>query len=173
MDQIEFRTVLLRAAFATMACDGHIDQREIDELLSINANTKYFQGVDFEKVLDELLADFKAGSGGAIKHVLEAISSCEMNPIQELLVLEVAIRIINSDQKHDENEVRFIHLLRSKLDLSNELIFDRFGAVPLLGVSEETRIHGANGSEGEISHPQFPDLDDSNTYDLSRLKSLT
>ena len=166
MDQLEFRNVLLKTAFATMACDGHIDQREIDELAAINENTKYFDGVEFQRILDGLLADFSQGSGSAIKHILGEVLACDMSPLQKLLVLEVSIRIINSDEKHDENEVRFIHLLRSKLNVSNEVIFDRFGALPILNISEQKEVDPLPNS---AKKHEFPELVETTGYDFSKL----
>jgi len=166
MDQLKFRNVLLKTAFATMACDGHIDQREIDELCSINEKTRYFDGIKFRKVLDDLISDFRKGSGSAIKHILDEVLECDMSPIQELLALEVSIRIINSDGKHDENEVRFIHALRSKLNLANEVIFDRFGALPILNISEKSEI---SSSQNTIKKYEFPELTETSGYDFSRL----
>ena len=55
-----------------------------------------------------------------------------LNPIQELIILEVALRIINADQKHDENEIKFIHFLRANLKLHDEEIVDRFGEIDIL-----------------------------------------
>ena len=63
----------------------------------------------------------------------------KLNPIQELLVLEVALRIINADNKHDENEVKFINFLRSKLKLHDETINDRFGKLDILYTNEYSR----------------------------------
>ena len=167
MDQLEFRNVLLKTAFATMACDGHIDQREIDELSAINENTKYFDGVEFQRILDELLADFGQGSGTAIKHILDEVLACDMSPLQELMTLEVAIRIINSDDKHDENEVRFIHLLRSKLDVSNEVIFDRFGTLSILNIAEQKTAATLPNSD---STNEFPELVETSGYDFSKFR---
>ncbi len=77
--------------------------------------------------LDELIQEFNKIGIRVIEELLTYFRNTKLNTIQELLVLEVALRIINADGRHDENEVRFINLLRSKLELHDEAIRDRFG----------------------------------------------
>ena len=45
-----------------------------------------------------------------IEEVLKSLAKADLNAIQELIILEVALRIINADEKLDENEVKFIIL---------------------------------------------------------------
>ena len=54
METIEFKKVLFKTAFCVMACDGHIDQLEIDEMKKIDTNTSYFNDVDLSNELDDL-----------------------------------------------------------------------------------------------------------------------
>ena len=138
MDKIEFKKLLFKVAFCTMACDGHIDKREIDEMKVMDKNTSFFDGVDLSGELVKLIDEFSLKGARVIQELFSVLRENKLNPIQELLILEVAIRIINSDQKHDENEVRFIHLLRAKLDLHDETIKDRFGEVSLFRSNEYT-----------------------------------
>ncbi|HIF61182.1 MAG TPA: TerB family tellurite resistance protein [Rhodospirillales bacterium] len=132
MDKVEFKKLLFKVAFCTMACDGHIDKREIDEMKAMDKNTSFFDGVDLSGELSELIEELGLKGAKVIEELFSTLRDNKLNPIQELLILEVAIRIINSDQKHDDNEIRFIHLLRAKLELHDETITDRFGDVALL-----------------------------------------
>ncbi len=49
-----------------------------------------------------------------------------------MLVLEVAFRMVNADEKLDENEIKFIRYLRSKLNVHDRIIQDRFGFIDYL-----------------------------------------
>ena len=42
------------------------------------------------------------------------------------------MRIINADNIIADNETRFLNLIRSKLDVSDQIIHERFGKIPFL-----------------------------------------
>lgn len=139
MDRNEFKKILFKVAFCTMACDGHIDQREIDELKIMDKKTSYFSDIDLSDELKKLVNDFKDKGAQVIEDLLELLRKTKLNPIQELLILEVALRIANADERIDENEVKFINFLRSKLELHDETINDRFGELDILYTNEYSR----------------------------------
>lgn len=148
MEKVEFKKLLFKVAFCTMACDGHIDEREIEEMKIMDKHTSFFDGIDLSNELSELIKDLSNNGAKVIMELFSTLKDNNLNPIQELLVLEVAIRIIYSDQIHDENEIRFIQLLRSKLDLHDELINDRFGVNTLLNTN---RVANNIVSEDSVS----------------------
>lgn len=162
MDKIEFKKLLFKVAFCTMACDGHIDEREIEEMKAMDKDTSYFGGVDLSEELSKLVGAFSIKGAKVIEELFVTLRENKLNPIQELLILEVAIRIINSDSKHDDNELRFLHLLRGRLDLHNETIRDRFGEISLLNFNEEDGVGVFKSSETEFTRnmplPEFADL---------------
>ena len=139
MDKQEFKKILFKVAFCTMACDGHIDDREVEELKIMDKNTSFFEAIDLSNELEQLINDLKDKGTKVIKELFSCLREIKLNPIQELLVLEVALRIINADKKHDENEIKFIHLLRSKLELHDETINDRFGKLDILYTNEYSK----------------------------------
>lgn len=151
MDKSEFKKILFKVAFCTMACDGHIDNREIEELRLMDKNTSFFEAVDLSDELKELVSELKGKGNKVIEELFSSLKKASLNPIQELLVLEVALRIINADEKHDENEVKFIHLLRSKLALHDETINDRFGDVKILYTNEYSKNIVENKTEVEFA----------------------
>lgn len=164
MDKIEFKRLLFKVAFCTMACDGHIDKREIEEMKVMDKNTSFFDGVDLSSELSELIEELGLKGAKVIEELFATLRENKLNPIQELLILEVAMRIINSDNKHDDNELRFIHLLRGKLELHDETIRDRFGDVSLLSTNEYTQNIVINDSESRftksVTLPEIGNLND-------------
>jgi len=128
----EFQRLLFRTAFCVMACDGHIDQKEIDEIKKMEQSSAYFTGIDLSDELNELLDDLKEKGKHIIDELLSDMEMLELSTIQELLMLEVSLRIVNADNKEDENEIKFIKLLRSKLKVYNEFIRERFGLIEYL-----------------------------------------
>jgi uncharacterized tellurite resistance protein B-like protein len=132
IDRNEFQKVLFRTAFCVMACDGEIHPKEIEEIKQMNKSASYFQGIDLSDELENLLLDLKEKGKHFIDELVISLSTLELSIIQELLVLEVAFRMIYADSKVDENEIKFIRFLRSKLNLQDEIIRDRFGVVEFL-----------------------------------------
>jgi len=106
------------------------------------------------------------------EELLEEIEKCEeyielfddlknhdLDIVQELIILEVALRIINADKKQDENEIKFIHLLRSKLRLHDETILERFGPLEILHTHEyASHVKGEEKSASFIRNLTLPDV---------------
>ena len=140
MDKNKFKKILFKVAFCAMACDGHIDKREIEELQIMDKKTLYFEAIDLSEELKQLIKDIDRKGTKVIEELFVCLKETKLNPIQELLVLDVALRIIYADDEHAENEKKFINLLRSKLELHDEIINDRFGKLDILHTSEQKNI---------------------------------
>lgn len=128
----KFKKILFKTAFCCMACDGHIDEQEVEEIKKMNKNTTYFGDVDLSEELDLLLKDLAKHGKKVVNDLFQELRDTKLNPVQELLLLEVAFRIIHANVKIDENEIKFLRLLRGKLEVFDEIIIDRFGKSNLL-----------------------------------------
>ncbi len=159
MDNKSFRELLFKVAFCSMACDGHIDDREIEELKKMDKKASFFQAINLSDALDQLVKDFDQKGTKVIEELFTFLRETDLNPVQELLVLEVALRIINADSKYDENEIKFIHLLRSKLTLHDSTIHDRFGKVDILSTNEYSQNIIPGRTETEFARSiKLPEL---------------
>ena len=161
MDKLEFKKMLFKIAFCTMACDGQIDAREIEEIKLMGNNSSFFEGIDLAVELSLLIEDLQTRGTKVIEELLGEIKTAKLNPIRELIILEVALRIINADKRVDENEIKFINLLRAKLDLYDETIIDRFGELEIL----HTNKYSKNARTGKLDvnfleNVKLPDLND-------------
>ena len=132
LERKEFQRLLFQSTFCLMACDGHIDDREIAEIKKMNKSSIYFQGIDLSNELGELLNDLKNKGKHIVEKLFKTLENLNLSSVQELLILELSFRIIHADEKVDENEIKFLRLLRSKLKLHDEIIRDRFGPVEYL-----------------------------------------
>ena len=159
MEKDKFKKILFKVAFCAMACDGEIQKEEIEELKLMDKNTSYFADIDLSDELKQLVDDFKNKGAKIIEELFELLRNTKLNPIQELLVLEVALRIINADNVIDENEVKFINFLRSKLEVHDEIIFDRFGELDILYINEYSKNTISRKTEKEFSKSiKLPDI---------------
>lgn len=122
----EFQSFLLKSAIYLMACDGSIDQSEIMEIQRMAENEIYFMGFDIEKPFKAYLSYVKKKGKKAINEYLNELSQLNLNEKQELILIEVLIRTIESDHKIEENEIKLLQLVKSKLHISEELIITRF-----------------------------------------------
>ena len=168
MDKNEFKKLLFKVAFCTMACDGHVDAREIDEMKLMDKNTLFFHDIDLSAELDELIQELGVKGVALVSELFNELEKNELNPIQELLVLEVALRIINADEVHDENEVKFIHFLRAHLKVHDEIIVDRFGELEILHTNPYLSGAKLNSDVTSFSDElEMPTLEDFNSVDLT------
>ena len=97
MESTKFKKLLLEVACCAVACDCDIDEREIRELRYIHKSTTYFKDLDLSGQLDNFLADLKGNEAETIEALLEKISNASMTPVQELLVMEIVLRLIYAD----------------------------------------------------------------------------
>lgn len=132
METIDFKKLLFKTAFCVMACDGSIDQMEIQEMKKIDSNTTYFSDIDLSDELNNLINGLKDKNIKIVKSLFDSLRENTLLITQELLILEISMRIINADKIIDDNEVRFFNLIRSKLNLGDQIIHERFGKIPYL-----------------------------------------
>jgi hypothetical protein len=172
VERKDFQRLLFRTAFCLMACDGHIDNREVNEIKFMNNSSAYFRGIDLSEELEELLVDLKAKGKIIVDELFETITELNISTVQELLLLEVAFRLVNADEKVDENEIKFLRFLRSKLKVHDEVIRDRFGVVEYL--FDKDYSHDIVKSEthddlfASIVIPEFKDFE---KVDFSKFKN--
>lgn len=167
MDNTEFKKLLFKVAFCTMACDGDIDDREIEEIKIMEETTSFFHSIDLSKELKYLLKALDKKGRKIVEDLFKDLANYELNTIQELIILEVALRIINADERIDENEIKFIHFLRSKLKVHDETIHDRFGAVDILHTNDYSQNIISDKADKEfIDNLIFPEMINMKDIDL-------
>ena len=151
MDKTDFRKLLFKVAFCTMACDGRIAEREISEIKLMDRKASFFDDIDLSSELDQLIKEFRDKGIKVIEELFQTLRTNKLTAIQELLVLEVSLRIMNADEVHDENEIKFLHLLRSKLELHDETINERFGRLEVLHTSDYVKNIKTENLKDEFS----------------------
>ena len=121
-----FQNLLLKSAISVMACDGSIDESEIVEIKNMADNEIYFMGYDIEEPFETILSYIKQNGKKAINEYLNELDQLNLNEKQELLLIEVLIRTIESDNKIEDIEVKFLQMVKSKLGISEETIITQF-----------------------------------------------
>ena len=161
MEKIKFKKLLFDIACSSMACDGNIDDKEIKELKEIDKTTNYFKDIDFSKRLESFIENFKVDSEKTLNTIINKLNDYLLDPVEELLVLEVALRIVYSDTKIESKEVDFLKIIRSGISIDNNMLFERFGEIDFL-IDKKEIINSSNKPEDKA-------IDSS---ELSTLESL-
>ncbi|MDC1505628.1 tellurite resistance TerB family protein [Winogradskyella sp.] len=132
MELLKFKELLIDIAVCAIACDGDIDEREINALHKIEKDSPYFSVIDLSTTLDKSLNECKNNFNSFKADVFSKLENNNLNVVQELTVLEISLRIIAADEIEEESEKSFINELRSYLKLEDFLIAQRFGEISYL-----------------------------------------
>jgi len=122
MPQQKFSNLLLKTAFSCMACDGHIDKREIILLKQLVSEISFFADIDINKEIDLLVSSINTHGYEFLKEYFLDLKNADLNDSDELSLIKVAIRSIKADEKVEYSEIKFFKIIRSYLTISNKKI---------------------------------------------------
>ena len=148
MSQHDLQKLLLQTAVCTIACDGEIHEMEIAELHSMVSQAAYFKDFSGQEMLDEMLESVKRKSAEFFHEYLANLKLADLSPVQELLVLEVLLRIVYADERCDENEALFFQLVRSRMRLRDEMVVQRFGQITFMSDDSDSNYIDKNETVG-------------------------
>ena len=126
MNTDKFQQFLLKSAVTRMACDGDIDKEEVAEIENMAENEIYFLGFNIEEPLAKGIDYIKSNGKTAVKEYLDELTKFHLNDQQELLLIEVLLRTIMADSKVEDNEVKLLQLVISKLSVDQETLIMNF-----------------------------------------------
>ena len=122
MEKEKFQKLLLETAFSCMACDGHIDEREINLMRELHEEKEVFGEVDIKEELNTLVSKINTDGEKFLKTILNNIKQSNISDKEELEIVRTAINIIKSDDDLDYSEIKFFKIIRTKLNISNDKI---------------------------------------------------
>ena len=126
MKMSKFQPLLLKAAVNLIACDGTIADVEIQELKSIAESEMYFSDFEYEDLLNSFVSDIKQRGKDSINDFLSELGNSEPKERQKFILIEVFIRVMESDNVVEANEIKFLQLVKSKLNLTDEELIMQF-----------------------------------------------
>lgn len=159
MEKTKFKKLLFDVACSAVACDGQIDEREIQELKYIDKSTTYFEDIDLSNNLKRFVKNFKNVPVKTINNIIEKLKEEFLSPVEEMLVLEIVLRLVYSDTKIDEKEIEFIQSIRSCLTLDDEMITQRFGVIDFLINTKENIVAPEEKAEDRIKAVDMENLE--------------
>ena len=126
MKNQDFKEFLFKSAVMAMACDGDIAETEIVEIKSIVEHEIFFMGYDFEEPLKNNIDYIKANGKDAINEYLQDIGTNNLNEHQEILLIEVVLRIIEADDDIQSSELKFLQMVKAKLKVDEQTLIVKF-----------------------------------------------
>lgn len=132
MENSEYKKILLDIAVCAISCDGIIDDREINELNEIEKTSPYFSALDLSETLEASLKECMNNNEAFQQKVFQILDTNELNIVQELSIIDISLKIIASDEKEEEAEIKFLKDLRSHLKVEDVIIKQRFGSISYL-----------------------------------------
>lgn len=126
MKNQEFKKFLFKSAVTTMACDGDIAEEEIELIKNMVLNEIYFMGFNYQSPLKDEIKNIKINGKVAINQYLQELSIIELNEHQEILLVEVILKIIEADTKIQTSEIKFLQMVKSKLKTDEQVLIIKF-----------------------------------------------
>lgn len=150
MEKIDFKKILLKTAVGAIACDGHIDDKEKQALYNIEKESPYFFSEDLKSLLDNYLIECIGDIDLFNNNLFDDINNTKLSIVEQLTLLEISLRIIAADEIEEDAEKSFVIRLRNNINLSDNMISQRFGNIEYLEMSEFESFNPLNDiSEGD------------------------
>lgn len=112
----------LKTIFCCIACDGNIATEEVDMVRNLCAKDRIFHNLDSEEYLNSWITEINEQGGVFLQTYLKEINSVELNKQEQLLLVSLAIKAIEADNRIEYTEVKFFKKIRSRLTISDEAI---------------------------------------------------
>lgn len=112
----------LKTIFCCIACDGDIATEEVGMVRELCAKNKLFHDIDSEKYINSCIAEINEQGALFLQSYLKELKSVVLNETEQLLLVSLAIKAIEADNRIEYAEVKFFKKIRSRLTVSDEAI---------------------------------------------------
>jgi len=116
----------LKTAFACMACDGDIAQKEIAVVKELADKANLFSNFDVESKLNDYVSQINQQGRVFLTTYLNDIVNTELTEEEEMQIVGIAIQTIEADNKIEYSEVSFFKKIRQRLNVSDGTILAAF-----------------------------------------------
>ncbi len=112
----------LKTVFCCIACDGDIATEEVDLVRELSAKDKLFCDIDSEKLINTWIAEINELGGKFLQSYLKEINAIDLSDKEQLLLVSLAFKAIEADNRIEYAEVKFFKKIRLRLTVSDEMI---------------------------------------------------
>lgn len=123
------KQLLIKTAFACMACDGCLDAREVECVRQFIQNDNLYLESELKIELDKLVDEFNLDANTFMSQFFSDLHNTDLTEDDQLKIIEYAVAIIRADEEIDYMEIKFFKIIRSLLSVSDEEIRGRFADI--------------------------------------------
>ena len=116
------KELYLKTVFSCIACDGDIAKEEVELLQNIVSEDKMFHEVDVKTLLDKWISEINEDGTKFLNSYLEELANSKLSEQEQLMVVDLAIKAIEADNRIEYSEVKFFKKIRSRLSIPDEAI---------------------------------------------------
>lgn len=107
--------LLLKTAFACMACDGEIAPSEVERIRNYAINSDRFTSLNVEDCLKQWVEEINLRGVRFLRDYVMTLRNSHVSEQQALDILQVAVDIELADERVDYFEIRFFKIIRENL----------------------------------------------------------
>lgn len=127
---MELNELLLRTAFACMACDGDIATEEVELIRQMAMEKHLFGDIDIDKELGKLVDEINAQGKGFLSQYLDKLAEQTLTEEEELKVADVAVQTIRADNVIQYSEIKFFKVIRSNLKVvTDDILLEKIEGI--------------------------------------------
>lgn len=153
-----FNELLLRTAFACMACDGDIAQEEVDLIKKLDKEEHLFGDIKIGNELEVLIKEINEQGKRFLKKYLDMIEGYQLNEEDSLRVLDVAVKTIKADNIIKYSEIKFFKVIKANLNASDETILEKIDGIDDMWVAQDI-IDYASLYQSYFENIELPEFD--------------
>lgn len=122
--------LLLKTAFACMACDGEIAPAEVERIRSYAVGNNRFSSLDVEGYLKRWVEEINLRGVRFLRDYIMTLRNGRVSGQQALEILQVAVDMVLADERIDYFEIRFFKIIRENLPpLADEELHQRIRGI--------------------------------------------
>lgn len=126
METQDFEKLLIKSAFSCMVCDGEIDNNEMDLIRSLFRSSSFQATTSIDDLLNQFINEINSQGNDFLRLFLKELRIAVLTEDEELKLIDFCLKTIYSDFEVKYNEIKFFKIIRSKLNVSNETILEKF-----------------------------------------------
>lgn len=149
---------LLKTAFCCLACDGNIDDREVDLLKSVFSVNPVYADSNFNEKLNSYITKYNEKGKEFFTFYFDLLNQYQFTEQEELMIIDIAIKTIRADEQIQYAEIKFFKSIRSKLKVSDDVILSAYPDIDSFlesDISSETNIDVINNYFDIADLPKF------------------
>jgi|SaaInlStandDraft_1057018.scaffolds.fasta_scaffold28655_3 hypothetical protein len=121
-----FNEILFKTSVLSMCIDGELQSEEMEFFKSFSKGNTYFSEFVVEKKFRSVVDGIRFDLNGFIEGLTEDVRESDLEKQYILIILDVVIALIQSDDKVDQNEVFLLRKLLDIFNLDREFLLGRY-----------------------------------------------